>query len=167
MLLRGLFALHARFVAWPRIAVSDAYAALNNALHPLIQHQHLCRGKDTDVLTARADAPHLVEISKTLLEALIAEKPTGADTQLFRPTPRNRMLWLAPFFAARLTPPRARWLRVLGPAAAAALALAFLGDQISEALRYRPIYVDRMTQMRAMADKATQHPPPEQGAPSK
>jgi hypothetical protein len=167
MLMRGLFGLHARFVAWPRIAISDAYAALNNALHPLIQHLHLKGGGALAVLTARADAPHLVEISKTLLEGLVTKKPSGDDTQLYRPTPRNRMLWLAPFFAARLAPPRARALRALTLAAAAALVMAVAADQLIDALNYRPIYVDRMTQMRAMAEKAAQRPIAEQGVPPK
>jgi len=156
MVLRLFSALHARFLAWPRAVVADAFAALNLALHPLLQHLHLQRGGDAGVLTARADLPRLIDTSKTLLEGIATTAPAGDEVQLFKPGPRNRMLWLAPFFAARLAPPRARAMKLLAVAGAVLLVAAVAVDQVRTALEYRPVYVDRMTQMRAMADQATQ-----------
>ncbi|MBK7863789.1 MAG: hypothetical protein IPJ65_35325 [Archangiaceae bacterium] len=153
--LRALFLLHARVFAWPRAAVADAFAALNQALHPQIQYLHLCRNGSPAVLTARADAPHLVETSKTLLEQLL-ESSGEEDARFLEPTEAHRMLWLAPFFAARLVRGAPRWLRAVALGAVAAALAAVVVTQVLDAVSYRPTYVERMTQMRAMADKASQ-----------
>lgn len=153
-LLRAASSLYVRFLQWPSATVADAFAALNGGLHHTFQLLSLSRGADPAEATARADAPRLIELSKRLLEGLWSSEPEGADRQLFRPTPRNRALWLAPFFYARLAPRRGRWLTLVlgGAAAAAALGLAFVA--VRDAMEYRPRYVERMTQLQTMAAEA-------------
>ena len=130
----------------PAAAVSDAYAALNQALHPSLQYLHHLRGGDEAVLTARADGPRLLAASKAILEGVERERPAGGDRHRWAATPRNRMRWLSPFFSKSLAQRFSR--RALGTAVAALAALAVGTALVLEAVEYHPIYVQRMSQLK-------------------
>jgi hypothetical protein len=141
-LIRAPIGLYDRFLSGPAARVGDAYAALNQGLHHLIQYLCFLRG-DAAWLTARANAPTLVQTSKELLERMDRAAIPSVDRHLLRATPRNRLLWLSQFFHAPLGSRRDRRLSVV-----AALLLALLGgaaifSAVRDAIDYHPIYVER------------------------
>jgi hypothetical protein len=153
-LMQAAAELYARFLAWPAAVVGDAYAALNQALHPTIQYLDWVRTPGINPhLTARADGPRFVETSKTILDRVAKEEPKGPDRQLLRPSPRNRMLWLSPFFYAPLTVRPPRWRRALGAVAAVLTVGTIVTLAVQDAIEYHPTYVERMTQMQAAAEE--------------
>jgi hypothetical protein len=140
-------AIYENLLAGPAAKVADAYAALNGALHPLIQYLGFERGVDERMLTARADVPRLMHTSRLMSAQLDRKPPTAAERSILRTTPRDRAAWLARFFYEPLGPPGFRWARALGGAVFAAALASLVVRQVSEAIAYHPTYVTRMKSM--------------------
>src|SRR5262249_15031200 len=71
--------IYENLLAGPAAKVADAYAALNGALHPLIQYLCFVRGADERLLTARADVPRLMQTSVVMIAQLDRKPPTAAE----------------------------------------------------------------------------------------
>jgi hypothetical protein len=136
--------IYENLLAGPAAKVADAYAALNGALHPLIQYLCFVRGVDERLLTARADVPRLMQTSVVMSAQLDRKPPTAAERSILRTTPRDRSAWLARFFYEPLGPPGFRWARALGGVVFAAALASLVVRQVSEAVAYHPTYVARM-----------------------
>jgi hypothetical protein len=136
--------LYENLFAVPAARVADAYAALNGALHPLIQYLCFVRGGHAELLTARASAPRLMQTSREMVARLAGRPPTAAERSVLRVTPRDRCEWLARVFYEPLSPPRVRWVRIAGGVALAAAFGALLVRYVSDAIAYHPTYAARM-----------------------
>jgi hypothetical protein len=134
--------LYEQLVAGAAVKVADAYAALNGALHPLIQYLCFLRGVDERLLTARADVPRLMQTSAVMIAQL--DRKPAAERSLLRTTPRDRAAWLARLFYEPLGPPGFPWARALGGAVFAAALATVVVRQVSDAIAYHPTYVARM-----------------------
>jgi hypothetical protein len=144
---RALGALYQRFASRPTALVADAYAALSFATHHLIQYLHYLRTRDESALTARGDATLLNRTSRDILDALAGEQPAGDDRQLFRATPRNRLVSLSRFFYTPIPEEHGRWFRRAAAIGAAAVACLLVAAAVAEAVHYHPTYVDRIEKM--------------------
>ncbi len=157
-LFRLPIALYDRLLASPGQRVADAYAALNSALHPLIQYLCFMGGADTRLFTARANLPMLVATSRGMVAELEAVSPTVASESPVlanararaRDEARDRVEWVARNFHGSISPTRVRWLRALGSVMIAAAVCIALGRQVSDAIAYHPSYVDRMKSQRTV-----------------
>jgi hypothetical protein len=142
--IRGTIGFYDRFLAGPAARVADAHAALNQALHHLIQYLFFLRGEPASLLTVRANAPRLIQTSKDMLERMDRAAIPAVERQLLRATPRNRLLWMSQFFHARLGRRRDRTFGLVAALAFALLAGAGILFAVREAIDYHPIYVERM-----------------------
>jgi hypothetical protein len=145
--------LYEHLLAVPAAKVADAYAALNGALHPLIQYLGFLRGADEKRLTARADAPRLMQASREMIAHLYGKAPARDERGVLHATPRDRAEWLARIFTEPLAPPRVRWARVVGGVAFAAVLGALLIRQVSDAIAYHPTYAARMKLLATAANE--------------
>jgi len=136
--------VYERFLSGPAARVADAYAALNQGLHQLIQYLSFVRGGADAWLTTRANAPRLIQTSKELLEHLDRAAIPTVERQLLAATPRNRLLWLSPLFHAPLGRRRDRGLRLAAVLTLALAAGVLLLFALRDAVDYHPIYVERM-----------------------
>jgi hypothetical protein len=136
--------VYEHLLAGAAVKVADAYAALNGALHPLIQYLCFLRGVDERLLTARADVPRLMQTSAVMIAQLERKASTAAERSILRTTPRDRAAWLARLFYEPLGPPGFRWARALGGAVFAAALASVAVRQVSDAIAYHPTYVARM-----------------------
>ncbi len=144
MLGRAACRLHRRFAArWPAV-LGDAFAALNQGRDHLIQYLFFVRTRQLLPLTARASVPIMVRTSKEILDLVAAEEPDGADRQLFRATPRNRLVWLSRLFFEPIPEPRERRLRLAAMLALVVALGAAVAASVREAQRYHPVWVERM-----------------------
>jgi hypothetical protein len=131
-----------RFLSGPAARVADAEAALNHGLHHLIQYLMFVRTGSDVGLTARANAPRLIQKSKDLLDHM-ENKAIPTEHRLLAATPRNRLHWLSQLFHAPLTR-RPDWTQRITVAlivlflAGGALWLAALN-----AVDYHSIYLER------------------------
>ncbi|HEX9100825.1 MAG TPA: hypothetical protein VF997_01410, partial [Polyangia bacterium] len=144
VLLRPPIALYERFLAGPAARVADAYAALNHGLHHLIQYLCFLRGADEAKLTARANVPGLVHTSRDLLEHIERDRLAPDEKQLFRATPRNRVLWLSQFFHAPLTSRVRRSLRFFALVSLACVAGLLILLAVEDAADYHLIWLERV-----------------------
>jgi hypothetical protein len=144
---RALGALYMRFASRQAAFVADSYAALSFAAHHLVQHFHFLRTRDESVLTARGDATLLNRTSRDILDALAKKKPTGLDRQLFRATPRNRLVSLSRFFYGPILEEHGRRFRFVAALAAAAVVCTLVAAAVANAVTYHPTYVDRIKKM--------------------
>jgi hypothetical protein len=151
-------AIYERLLAAPAVRVADAYAALNGAVHHLIQYLCFTRGGDGELLTARANVPRLIETSRLMLARLDAGPPAAGaspgplvaservgDRGVLHRTSRDRAAWLARIFHSPLTPRGFRWVRVLGSVAACVIAGALILRSVREAIAYHPAYLQHMS----------------------
>jgi hypothetical protein len=165
LLMRGLLALYDRFLSGPAATVADSYAALNHGLHHLIQYLAFLKGTDgassPSLLTARADVPRLVHVSKEILDAVGRESgsTTEQDRQLLRATPTSRLLWLSQFFYKPLALRRNRLLRTAFALAFSLAAAALALSGAWNALAYHPTYVERMNRMQSEASASNEGAP--------
>jgi hypothetical protein len=136
--------LYENLLAAPGAKVADAYAALNGAMHHLIQYLGFLRGADEKLLTARADAPRLMQTSREMIARMERKAPAAGEHAVLRATPRDRAEWLARIFYEPLAPPRVRWARVVGGVAFAAVLGVLLVRQVNDAIAYHPTYAARM-----------------------
>jgi hypothetical protein len=138
------FAAYGRLFATPAAKVADAYAALNGALHHLIQYLSFARGVGAELLTARANVPRLVETTAQMLALAESAKPPERAGRVLGAPSADRAPWLARVFhGGALARPRFPWMRVLGGVAVAALSVALLVRAVSDAIAYHPTYVQR------------------------
>lgn len=152
-LLHAPIAVYERFLAGPAARVADAFAALNHGLHHLIQYLCYLRGTEEAKLTRRANEPALVHTSRDLIEHVERDRLAPDEKQLFRATPRNRVLWLSQFFHAPIASRARSSVRF-----AVGLALAFVGGlfillAVENAADYHIIWLERM---RSQAAQSTQ-----------
>ena len=124
--------------------LADTYAALNLGKNHLIQCLDLLKSGKSDLLTARADAPELINTSREILMALAAEETEGVDRQIFRATLKNRLLWLSRFTYAPLQKRRHVLFKAFALVGGLAAAVGFLTFVIQEAVAYHSIYVARI-----------------------
>jgi hypothetical protein len=143
-LVRMPVTLYESLLSAPAARVADAYAALNGALHPLIQYLCFARGADAELLTARANAPRLMQTSREMVARLDRTARGAGDRSVLRATTRDRAEWLARVFYEPLSPPRVRWVRVAGGVALAAALGALLVRNVSDAIAYHATYASRM-----------------------
>jgi hypothetical protein len=118
--------------------LADSYAAINHAPHHLIQYLHYRWSGKTELLTARARAETLGEVSATILREI--EEATGKSRRALR----SRLIWLSQFFVQPIMEKRRlakRRLAVAGLLAAMAVAI---GGSVRRSTAYHPIYVQRM-----------------------
>lgn len=137
-------AVYERFFAGPAARVADGYAALNHGLHHLLQYLSFLRGIDESRLTARANVPRLVHTSRDLFEHLERDRLSLEEKQLFRATPRQRMLWLSPFFHAPLSSRVRSSLRFVALLALAFVTGLFILLAVEDAADYHLIWLERM-----------------------
>jgi hypothetical protein len=131
-LMRAARWLWQRVLSGPGQVVADAYAALHQGLHPLIQYIDLMQG-GTPHLTTLANEPQLVAASQEIFDRLEKDQ---------NPAKRERLFWLSRFFYAPLSAGLRR--RLAGVALVlAVLALLSVGA-VRAALQYHPIYSARM-----------------------
>ena len=161
ILLRPPIAVYERFFAAPAARVADAYAALNGGLHHLIQYLCFLRGTDEDKLTRRANVPALVHTSHDLLQYIERDRLAPDEKQLFRATPRNRVLWLSQFFHGPLASRVRSSVRFV-----ALLSLAFVTGlvillAVEDAADYHIIWLERMRA--EAAQQSTQGAAPDVG----
>ena len=152
-LLHAPIAVYERFLAGPAARVADAFAALNHGLHHLIQYLCYLRGTEEAKLTRRANEPALVHTSRDLIEHVERDRLAPDEKQLFRATPRNRVLWLSQFFHAPIASRARSSVRF-----AVGLALAFVSGlfillAVENAADYHIIWLERM---RSQAAQSTQ-----------
>lgn len=152
-LLHAPIAVYERFLAGPAARVADAFAALNHGLHHLIQYLCYLRGTEEAKLTRRANEPALVHTSRDLIEHIERDRLAPDEKQLFRATPRNRVLWLSQFFHAPIASRARSSVRF-----AVGLALAFVSGlfillAVENAADYHIIWLERM---RSQAAQSTQ-----------
>jgi hypothetical protein len=121
-----------KVLAGPGEVVADAYAALHDGLHPLIQFLDLMQG-GTPALTTRANEPRLIAVSTEIFDRLEREG---------KPAHRERLVWLSRFFYAPLGARLGR--RLAGVAIALAVTTLLSFGAVRAALRYHPIYSARM-----------------------
>ncbi|HEX6837363.1 MAG TPA: hypothetical protein VF334_12365, partial [Polyangia bacterium] len=161
ILLRPPLARSERFLAAPAARVADAYAALNAGLHHLIQYLCFLRGTEEGKLTRRANVPALVHTSHDLLQHIERDRLAPDEKQLFRATPRNRVLWLSQFFHAPIASRMRSSLRFV-----ALLSLAFVTGlvillAVENAADYHIIWLERMRSQ--AAQQTTQGAAPDVG----
>jgi hypothetical protein len=118
-------------------AVGDDHAALGGARHHLLQYLSWQLSRREDLLTARAYAPELEAASRRVLAAL--SEHSAGDPQL-----RRRLFRLGAHVRGAVEAPVVRWRRYVF-ASALVLATAGAAFAIVNAVRYHPIYVERMT----------------------
>jgi hypothetical protein len=142
--------LYQALLAGPGAKVADAYAALNGALHYLIQYLCLACGAEPDLLTARASVPRLMQTSREMMARV--DRKTPAAARVIRGAgPRDRAAWLVDNFYGPLAPPGVPWVRALGGAVLVALGAALLFRYASAAVAYHPVYEARMKSQQAAA----------------
>jgi hypothetical protein len=141
--LRGLAAFYQRFLSGPAATVADAYAALNDGLHHLIQYLYTLREERLlPILTARADTPRLIMNSKEILEDVEEPKDPPALSQ----ATRRRLLWLSQLFhSSLLAERREHRMRWFGVVAFALMGFGLLFQAVRVAIHYHPTYVERMS----------------------
>jgi hypothetical protein len=132
-LIRPFAALYDRLLGGPAERVADAYAALNHALHHLIQYRYFQQG-GSELLTARADVPRLLRSSKEILD------------RARRTQPARSLTWLSELFHQPIAGRGDRRTRALAALAVALALFAILGKAAKDASDYHPTYVDRMAQ---------------------
>jgi hypothetical protein len=142
--IRAFLALYGRLISGPVSTVADAYAALHQGLHHLIQYLCFLRGENEEYFTARANAPKLIRTSKELLDRVDKSALGEQERRLFRSTLRDRLHWLALFFYTPITPPSRGRLRTIWAASIALILGIGIALGAREAIRYHPIYVERM-----------------------
>lgn len=158
MLVRGLVALYDRTLARPAAIVGDAAAALNHALHELIQYLSFRQSESKALLTARADATRLTRTSKQILEQ-VGPGPVGGRI-LLAPSLKQRIAWLGLFLADAGGARRSRWRRVTAWAAALGVAGLLVARAVQAAILYHPIYQQRMQELAKPRQGAKDAPTP-------
>jgi hypothetical protein len=144
----------------PATRVADAYAALNGAFHHLVQYLCFVQGVGEELLTARANAPRMIETSRQMLaeldrreSAAPAPKEGAPGRDALQASSRDRVAWLVRIFQGPIAARRFRWMRLLG-AAAVALVIGFLlFRSVASAMAYHPTYLQRM---RAQSARSTE-----------
>lgn len=144
LLIRPPLALYERLLSGPASRVADAYAALNQALHPLIQYLAFLRGADEKLLTARASLPALIHASSEVLQGLERDPPRDNERSLFAAHPRNRLRWLSQFFYAPLGSRAGRAVRVVGSLAVVLVVGVLIVRAVLNAIEYHPGYLERV-----------------------
>jgi hypothetical protein len=144
LLIRPPLALYERLFSGPASRVADAYSALNQALHPLIQYLAFLRGVDEKQLTARASLPALIHTSSEVLQGLERDPPRDNERSLLAAHPRNRLRWLSQFFYAPLGSRAGRAMRVVGSLAVVLVVGVLVVRAVLNAIEYHPGYLERM-----------------------
>lgn len=143
--------------------LADSYVVLNHGRDHLFQYLFMERSDRLTHLTARADAPHLLRLSHEILRSITAEETTAEDQQIFRATPRNRLVWLSRYLEVSLPEPHVRRFRI----AVAALVVVTLGATLAFAVQgsviYSGVYAERMQALRAELAERQQEGMPEHG----
>jgi hypothetical protein len=139
--------------------IADAYPALNFARHHFIQYLYYLWSRDTELLTARAPADRLYDVSRQIL--LRVRQPPPADAPRparFAPLARGaaslrrRLIWLSWFFPEPLRDPREVWMRRVVRGAVLALGIAGAAGLVERAIDYHATYTERIAaQERARA----------------
>jgi hypothetical protein len=153
LLIRPPLALYERFLSGPAARVADAYTALNQGLHPLLQYLCFLRGVDEARLTARASVPSLIETSRDLLERMAQEPLRENEHGLLAAHPLNRLRWLSQFFHAKLASRMGSAARVLGGMAVAVILVVWAASAVRNAVDYHSVYLERV---RPAATQSTQ-----------
>ena len=142
----------ARVMARYPARIADAYPALNFARDHFLQYLHYRWAGVTDLMTARARADGLADMSNQILQH-VREAPRSRGARQLR----RRLIWLSWFFAEPITDPwetRARRLLAVGVAVAV---IAAAGVVVKHAVDYAPIYADRIeAQRRAISEQNQQ-----------
>lgn len=136
----------------PATRVADAYAALNGAFHHLVQYLCFVQGVGEDLLTARANAPRMIETSRQMLaeldqraSAAPAPNEGARDNDPLQASSRDRVAWLVRIFQGPIAARRFRWMRLLGAVAAVAAIGFLLFRSVASAMAYHPTYLQRMS----------------------
>jgi hypothetical protein len=144
LIIRPPLALYERVLSGPAARVADAYVALNQGLHHLIQYLAFLRGADEIALTARASAPELIQMSRDLLERLERDRPLDNERGLLAAHPRNRLRWLSQFFHAPLATRVGRAVRRFGVLMVAVAVIVLTAAAVRSAIEYHPVYLERV-----------------------
>jgi hypothetical protein len=143
--------IRARFFSRPAATIADAFVALNSGLDALVQYFYVRRGGDPALLTARADAPRLLQTTQRIVAEIEQRPATALEEQSLRATPRSRTLRLVELFYAPIASRgRLRPRLLLGLLALALGGLAVV-QATSSAMAYHPVFVERMREMQERA----------------
>jgi hypothetical protein len=152
----------ARIASPFRTRLADGYAAVNFALHPLVQYLHHRWSGATELLTARGRGPAIASVSRKLLRDVAASTEGKRDRAL-----RARLVWLSRFFPQPIPDRRRVIVRRVVIATLGIGAVAAAGVAIKRSIDYHPTYVDRIQaqerDLAAARDKANQEKGPSDG----
>jgi hypothetical protein len=145
-----------------RTRLADGYAAVNFALHHLVQYLHHRWSGATELLTARGRGAAMASTSRKLLRDVAANTDGKRDRAL-----RRRLVWLSRFFPQPIPDRRRVIVRRAALAALGVGAVVAAGVAIKRSIDYHPTYVDRITtqerDLAAARDKANQEKGPSDG----
>jgi hypothetical protein len=140
--------LYRRFLARYPETIADGYAALNRGLHHLIQYlDHLRTGAEAG-LTARADEPTLASTSAEVLRRVAAESGSPDDHT------RNRLVWLSQHLFAPIPESGIVSTRLVVTTALVLGITGVVASAVVRSLEYRPVYRERMQELRQKIEEA-------------
>jgi len=135
------FSKHPAFVA-------DAYVVLQHGRHHLAQYIYYWASGETDLLTQRGNRQQLQKVSKQIFSKFQRISRSKEDLHRNRATPFNRMIWLSQFFSAGVPDYPYKKGKPIVPALMGLLALLVIGFEFTKAYEYRPVYEQRMTDVK-------------------
>ncbi len=141
---RQMTALVTGLVGRSAVVIADAYPALHFAGHHHLQYLVYRGTGREDHLTVRASLDELERTSRRALgrvgrEMVEADPPT-------RPVFVRRLVWLSSFLAEPLVDRGERRLRWAATTLMVLVALGGLGGSVYRAVRYHPVYIERMAE---------------------
>jgi hypothetical protein len=128
----------ARLASPIRTRLADSYAAVNHALHPLVQYLHHRWSGATELLTSRGRGERYASTSRKLLRDVAAGDPKR------QPALRARLIWLSRFFPRPIVERRQVVIRRAIVATLGVAVLAAVGLAIKRSIDYHPTYVERI-----------------------
>ena len=131
------FSKHPAFIA-------DAYVVLHHGRHHLAQYMYYWISGETDFLTQRGNRQQLLRVSRQVFADFLKIRPGKEELHRNRATPLNHMIWLSEFFASGVPDYPYKKTKPFVPALIGLLALLVLGFKVSEAIEYRPVYQQRI-----------------------
>jgi len=147
-LVHWIFDFHENHFSKHPAFVADAYVVLNHGRHHLAQHIYYSLNGETDLLTQRGNPQRLLRISKEIFSKFQRISPSKEDLHRNRATPLNRMIWLSRFFSVGAPDYPYRKGKPIVSALMGLLALLVLGFELTKAYEYRPVYKQRMVDVK-------------------
>ena len=153
----------ARIASPFRTRLADSYAAVNFALHHLVQYLHHRWSGATELLTTRGRGAPMASVSRKMLREVAAGAGNGKRDRALR----ARLVWLSRYFPQPIPDRRRAIVRRAVIATIGVGAVVAAGVAIKRSIEYHPTYVDRISaqerDLAAARDKANQEKGPSDG----